>query len=248
MGLLQNKTAVITGARTGIGKETVRVFAENGADVIACMRTKDNEFDTFATEIMQQYGVKIECCYFDISDEEDIKRASKEILGKKIPIDILVNSAGVVGSQNLFHMTKMEEIKTVYNTNFFGLLCFTQYITRQMIRQKYGNVINIASMSGYYPWSPIAYSSSKAALINATEKLAIELIPFNIRVNAVAPSLTDTKMVGHISDALEEDYIENNIIKRKATPLEVANTILFLASDLSTYTTGETLKVRGGGR
>jgi len=251
--LLNNKNAVITGARTGIGKATVDLFAHNGANIWACIRKQDSKFEEYVKALSEKNNVWIEIIYMDLDDESKIKESTKEIIKSKKNIDILVNSAGIVGENRIFHMTNLKEMRRVFETNFFSSILLTQLITRVMCKQlkncpqKYSSIVNVSSVAGI-DGDPgqMEYSASKAAMINATKKLAIELGKDNIRVNSVAPGLTDTKMLNTMSDEMEQKTLKNVIMKRKAKPAEIANAIMFLASDMASYITGQTIRVDGG--
>lgn len=246
--LLSEKTALITGCSRGIGEGILREFAKNGADIFAHARKKSMEFENKCTELSEKYNVNIMPIYFDANNSEEIKVAMNEVKEKsKMNIDILVNNMGVVQSVKLFQMTSMQEMKDEFNVNFFAQMQIIQYISRMMMRKKGGSIINItacAGMDGNTGMLP--YVSSKAALIGATKRLAIELGQHNIRVNSVAPGLTDTDMVEQMSKQLEQEVMNHLIIKRKARREEIANAVAFLASDKSSYITGQILRVDGG--
>jgi len=169
--LLSKKNAVVTGCLRGIGKKTLETFAVQGANVWACAQHKDEEFEKFCAELAQRTGTWIKPVYFDLTDTDTIKAGLKSILSDKQPVDVLVNVAGFT-KDAIFHMTSMEQLKLIVEVNYFSQIFITQYITKLMVRQKSGSVINIASISGL-DGSPgqLAYSSSKAALIGATALL-----------------------------------------------------------------------------
>lgn len=245
--LLKDKNAVITGCNRGIGKEILRLFAENGASVWACVRKQNDEFDEFITRLSEQYHVKIMPVYFDISDEQQIKAGIKTIMSSKMPVDILVNNAGMVPESKLFQMTPISDMKKTFDINFFSQMLITQYISRIMSKMGRGSIVNMASIAGL-DGNPaqLEYVSSKAAIIGATKKLAIELGAYGIRVNAVAPGLTDTSMAGEMSKELMESTVNKTIMKRLGRPEEIASVVLFLASDLSSFMTGQTIRADGG--
>ena len=182
----------------------------------------------------------------DISDS--IKEGIKEIVKEKLSIDILVNAAGIVSPNRLFSMTKMEDIRRVMEVNFFSAIELTQLVCRSMLRQRNGSIVNIASIAAYgEDTSQMEYAASKAALVIATKKLARELGGAGIRVNAVAPGLTQTKMLDVLEDEAEAQIKKGLGLHRFGTPKEIAEVCLFLASDNSSYVTGGTIKVDGGG-
>ena len=186
--------------------------------------------------------------YFEATDSLQMKQAVKEIQGDtKGKVDILVNNMGTVNSVKLFQMTKMEEIREEFDVNFFAQIEFTQYISRLMVRNKKGSIINISSCAGLDGnTGMLQYVSSKAALIGATKRLAIELGNYNIRVNSIAPGLTETDMGNQMNEELEQQLLDHLIIKRKAKREEIANAVVFMASDLASYITGQIIRVDGG--
>jgi 3-oxoacyl-[acyl-carrier protein] reductase len=245
--LLQGKTAIVTGSNRGIGKAILETFAKNGAFVFAHARRETEEFLAFIKELEETYSVTIVPIYFDAKKEEEISKAVKEIVAFKKDIDILVNNLGVVESVSLFQMTPIQAIRDEFEVNFFSQLLFTQYISRLMVRKKKGSIINISSVAGIEGTTGmLSYVAGKGAMISATKRLAIELGSYNIRVNTVAPGLTDTDMGGMMNEQLEAETLNRLIFKRKAKPEEIANGVLFFASDLSEFVTGQVLRVDGG--
>ncbi len=245
--LLKNKNTVITGCNRGIGKEIVRVFAENGANIWACVRKESGTFSKYINNLEQKHSVSINPVYFDLSDEEQIKTGVKTIKETKEPVDILVNNAGAIFTA-LFQMTSMQKLKEMFEINYFSQMLLTQYISRIMMRQKSGSIINISSSAALEGnEGRTGYASAKAAMITSTKVLAKELAPYNIRVNAVAPGLTQTEMMTSSTpeDALKET-LNRICMKRVGQPEEIANSVLFLASDLSSYMTSQVLRVDGG--
>ncbi len=245
---LDGKSAIITGARSGIGLAVLQLFAKNGCNVWAIVHRDDNKFQAIIADLQSQYGVWIKPIYIDLGSSDSIKTGMKSILQEKLPVHILVNAAGIVSPSRLFTMTKMEDIRRVMEVNFFSLLELIQFTCKPMMRQRKGSIINIASIAAWgEDTSQLEYASSKAAVVIATKKLARELGGAGIRVNAVAPGLTQTKMI----DGIENDAItlmkKGLSYHRFGTPEEIAQVCLFLASDSSSFITGETIKVDGGG-
>lgn len=245
--LLKGKAAIITGSARGIGKQCLESFAEQGADVFACARKKTDEFEEFCQKLAEEKEVMIRTVYFDFMMEDEIKNAIKEIGSITKDIDILVNNAGMVGNINLFQMTPVRMMREEFEVNFFGPMLFTQYISKWMGRKKKGSIVNISSVAGLDGnTGTLQYVSSKAAVIAATKSLAIELGKAGIRVNSVAPGLTDTDMGNMMSDNLEQETLSHQIFARKAKTEEIASAVVFLASDMASFITGQTLRVDGG--
>lgn len=245
--LLKGKTAVITGSRRGIGLAMVKRFAAEGANIWACARKSDEKFEKQIREIAALHMVDISPLYFDLDNSEEIKIACRVLISTKKPIDILVNNAGL-SINLLLQMSTEENIKKQLSSNFIGPLVLSQYILKIMSRYNGGSIINIASIAGIDgPQGRVGYGGSKAALICATKVMAKEFAPKNIRVNAIAPGIIDTEMlVGNMPDSVVQESIEQTCLKRLGKPEEIANISLFLASDLSSYITGQVIRADGG--
>ena len=245
--LLDKKCAIITGSNRGIGKAILKKFAENGCDVIAHARKKTEEFEQCCHKISSENHIQVTPVYFDFNDSSGMKAAVQNILKTTKKVDILINNVGIVNNVKLFQMTSLQEMRDEFEINFFKQIEFTQYISRIMCRRKNGNIVNISSCAGLDGnTGMISYVSGKAALIGATKRLAIELGDYNIRVNAVAPGLTNTQMGNQMNQELENEMLQHLIIKRRAEPEEIADVVLFLASDMSSFITGQVLRVDGG--
>lgn len=245
---LNGKTAIITGCNRGIGLEILRLFAKEGANIYACIREPKEAFEKEIKEIENQQGVVIEPVYFDLSSEEQIKEGIASIIKRKIPIDILVNNAGVPFGAS-FQMTSSSKLKEVFQINYFAQIQIMQMISRVMVKQKKGSIINMASVGGIEAEPGyLAYGSSKAALIWATRCLAKEVGVSGIRVNAVAPGLTETNMGHFKSEEEQENVLKRTPLGRMALPEEIADMVLFLASDKAAYITGQVIQVDGGRR
>ena len=184
--------------------------------------------------------------FFDLSEEEAIKEGIKSIITEKKPIDIVVNNAGVAYG-GLLQMTTMETLKDVYQVNYFAPVQITQMVSRVMMKQRSGSIINVASVGGIEAEPGyLAYGSSKASLIWTTRMLANELGDYGIRVNAVAPGTTDTKMGHFKNEEALQNVLGRTSLGRMAKPEEIAEGVWFLASDASAYITGDVLKIDGG--
>ena len=245
--LLKDKVAVVTGCNRGIGKEIVRVFAENGANIWACVRKENQSFTKYVQNLEKKHSVIINPVYFDLNDEKQIKAGVQTIKNSKQPVNILVNNAGLIFTA-IFQMSSMEKLKEMFEINYFSQMLLTQYISRMMMRQESGSIINISSSAAIEGnEGRTGYASAKASMIASTKVLARELAPYNIRVNAVAPGLTQTEMMKSSTseDALQET-LNRICMRRVGQPEEIANSVLFLASDLSSYITSQVLRVDGG--
>jgi 3-oxoacyl-[acyl-carrier protein] reductase len=246
MRKLENKIALITGCNRGIGKAIVHLFAEEGASIVACARKETPELSEKYNRLKAQYGINIFPLYFDLSNDEEIKSAMKQLYSWKINVDILVNNAGIASWSSLA-MTKIDDIRNSFQINYFAPVLITQYISKLMSKTKKGMIINMCSVAGMgNTVGNSAYGASKAALILFTKTLAQELSFFNIRVNGIAPGIIDTEMVNVVNEVISNDMINHSAQKRRGLPVEVAQTALFLASDDSSYITGQIIRVDGG--
>ena len=244
--LLKNKTAIITGSNRGIGKAILEKFAQNGANVFAHARKQNVDFENLINELKLKYNVEITPVYFDLSNIEEIKSGIKYINSFKKPIDILVNNAGII-LYKLFLMSTVEDIQNQFDVNFKALFFLTQYVSKIMLRQGNGSIINFASRAAYGDIGNSVYGASKASVISFTKTLSEELAPKGIRVNAIAPGIIKTDMIASLSEEALEKNISQIHLRRLGDPYEVANAVLFLASDLSSYITGSVIRVDGGG-
>ncbi|MDA7713971.1 SDR family oxidoreductase [Candidatus Pelagibacter sp.] len=245
--LLKNKVAVVTGCNRGIGKKIVEVFSENGANIYACVRKFDKDFNKYIKDLSKKYQNTITPVEIDFSSNESVEEGAKNILDKKISIDILINNAGII-ENSLFQMTRIENLKKIFDINYFSITQFTQLILKGILKNKKGSIVYISSTSALdNNLGRNAYSSTKAAVISQAHTLSRELGRSNIRVNSIAPGLTDTDMMrDNTPDNVLKDVVSRISLKRIGDPSEIANVALFLSSDLSTYLTGQTIRVDGG--
>jgi len=245
--LLKNKTAVVTGCNRGIGKSILEHFAKYGANCIACVRNKTNEFEDFCQNLSSKNNVQINIVSFDLGDENEVLEGVKQILNIEKKIDILVNNAGILFN-SIFHMTSQKKLKEMFQINFFSQICLTQQISREMIKNKDGSIIFISSTSSERKdIGRFAYSSSKAAISSTTRVLAKEFGPHNVRVNAICPGLTKTEMADkNTRPDFLDDELKKISLKRIGKVHEIANVAVFLGSELSTYITGQNIIVDGG--
>ena len=245
--LLKDKIAVITGSNKGIGFEILRNFSENGASIFACARTIDKEFLSNINTITKKYSNTITPIELDLSNETQVKEAANKILNFDKPIDILVNNAGTIQT-SLFQMSSIKKLNEIFEINFFSQTIFTQFILKSMVKQKNGSIVYIsssASLDGNEGRS--SYAASKAAINAQAKVLSREIGGVNIRVNTIAPGLTNTDMMTkNTPENVIEETIEKVSLKRLGNPEEIAKTALYLASDLSSYVTGQIIRVDGG--
>ena len=246
MGLLNGKVCLVTGASRGIGAATVKRFVEEGATVYANVREPKN-LDSLYLEMSESsdFG-KVKALYFDVRDEAASKQAIMQIKKEQGRLDVLVNNAGVM-KDALIGMVSMNMMKEIFDTNVLGVANMLQLATKLMTRQKSGSIINLSSIVGVEGNAgQLAYSASKGAVTAMTKTAAKELAQYGIRVNAVAPGMIDTDMYRSIGPDRVDAQIQNIRFGRLGTPEEVADAIVFLASDMSRYITGDIIGVNGG--
>jgi len=244
--LMQGKTVLITGCRRGMGRVMVEVFAANGANIYAHAREADVLFCDEMAQIASRHDVQIWPLGFDMTDYDAMKQAVKRIMADKRPLDAVVNNAGIT-LNSLFQMTSEAQLRSQFEVNFFSVYLFTQYVAKLMTRHQRGSIINIASTAGE-DGNPgkSAYGASKAALIAMTKSIAAELGEKGIRANCIAPGITDTEMLLTMPAQVVEEAKNSADLRRAGQPAEIAEAALFLASDLSSYITGQTIRVDGG--
>ena len=244
---LKNQTAVITGASKGIGISLVEEFSKNNCNIWACARTKTNEFIDYCKKLEDENNTFVRPLFFDLNDYIEIKSSADHINKNSEKIDHLINNAGILNN-SLFQMTEIENFKSIFEVNFFSQIYLSQLIIKKMIKQKRGNIINISSTSSQdNDFGRSAYSSSKAALNSISKVMSKELSRFNIKVNVIAPGLVDTSLM---RDNTEKKYLDDTIsklnVKRIASPKEISKLALYLASDDSSYVSGEIIRIDGG--
>lgn len=244
--MLKGKNIILTGCNRGIGRAILYLLAKNGGNVWACCRTINQEFIAYTEELSSEFGVWIEPVVIDLTDEDLIEAAMQTVIGQKKAIDVLINNAGVTAT-SLLQQTTITEVKNVFQINYFANLYIVKKISKVMIRQKYGSIVNMASVAGIeHQPGRIAYGSSKASLIWMTQALAKELGPFNIRVNAVAPGAVYTQMIEEYSEDKIKKIRAETSLRRLGNVEEVAEVVVFLCSKNSSFITGQVIKVDGG--
>ncbi len=245
MRLLEGKTAVITGGSRGIGKGIAMRFAAEGAN-IAITNISDNEEFAAAVSEISALGVKAKGYVSDASVFVDAENVIDEIVKDFGSVDILVNNAGITRDTLLMRMTE-EQWDQVLTVNLKSVFNLTKAAIRPMMKQKNGSIINMSSVVGVSGNAGQAnYSASKAGIIGFTKSVAKELGSRNVRCNAIAPGFILTEMTSRLPEDVKSDWIAKIPLRRGGLPEDVANVALFLASDLSSYVTGQTISVCGG--
>ena len=243
--MLKNKNAVVTGATRGIGREIAFTLAENGANVAINYRTLNEDVERLIEEL-KSYGTNIVAVKCDISDEEEVKNfiaESKKQLGS---IDILINNAGITKDGLLMRM-KEKDFSDVLDVNLKGTFITTREAASIMMKQRHGKIINISSVVGVIGNAgQCNYAASKAGVIGFSKSVARELASRNITVNVVAPGFINTDTTGVLPEKVKESMLQGIPLKRIGEPKDIANAVLFLASDLSNYITGQVINVDGG--
>ncbi len=245
MKLLEGKTALITGAARGIGRAIALRFAEEGANVaFTDLAIDDNVRET--EKAIAAYGVKAKGYASNAAEFEDTHKVVEEIHKDFGRIDILVNNAGITRDGLMMRMSE-EQWDMVININLKSAFNFIHAVTPVMMRQKSGSIINMSSVVGVSGNAGQAnYSASKAGMIGLAKSMAKEVGSRNIRVNAIAPGFIITDMTGALSEDVRKKWEEQIPLRRGGKPEDVANTALFLASDLSSYVSGQVIHVCGG--
>jgi 3-oxoacyl-[acyl-carrier protein] reductase len=243
--MLKGKTALITGASKGIGLAVAELFAKEGADLILFSRNLE-ALDKVKNELQEKYQVTIRIFSVDVRKKNTIEAAFEELYSNKIFFDILVNNAGIMIDATL-QMVKDDIIQAIYETNVFGTIHCSQLSLKSFLRKRGGSIVNLSSIIGTNGNSgQTIYGSSKTAVIGFTKSLSKELAPLNIRVNALAPGFIDTDMTKGMDPKFYEKNIASIGMRKLGKPEDVAKAALFLASDLSSYVTGQIIGVDGG--
>lgn len=245
MKLLEGKTAIVTGAARGIGKAIALRFAQEGANIAFTDLNIDENAKATEKEI-EALGVKVKGYASNAANFEDTKKVVEEIVKDFGRVDILVNNAGITRDGLMMRMSE-EQWDMVINVNLKSAFNFIHAITPVMMRQKSGSIINMSSVVGVSGNAGQAnYSASKAGMIGLAKSMAKELGSRGIRVNAIAPGFIITEMTGQLSEEVRNEWAKQIPLRRGGTPEDVANTTLFLASDLSSYVSGQVIHVCGG--
>ncbi len=245
MKLLEGKTALITGASRGIGKAIARRFALEGCDIAITNIADDEEFKTTISEI-EAMGVKAKGYVSNAANFTDSQRVANEVVKDFTRIDILINNAGITRDTLLMRMTE-DQWDSVIAVNLKSVFNLTKAVLMTMVKQKSGSIINMSSVVGVSGNAGQSnYSASKAGIIGFTKSIAKEVGSRNIRCNSIAPGFILTEMTEKLPEDVKNEWANKIPLKRGGTPEDVANTALYLASDLSSYVTGQTIHVCGG--
>ncbi|RZT22976.1 3-oxoacyl-[acyl-carrier-protein] reductase [Fictibacillus sp. BK138] len=243
--MLKDKSVLITGASRGIGRAIALYFAKNGAKVAVNYSGNEAKANEVVEEIKANGGTAF-AIKADISSSEDVTNMVKSVIDEFGSLDVLVNNAGIT-RDNLLMRMKEEDWDAVINTNLKGVFLTTKAVTRQMMKQRNGRIINIASIVGVSGNAGQAnYVAAKAGVIGLTKTTAKELSSRGITVNAIAPGFIETDMTGKLEEGIKEDMLRNIPLARFGQPDDIAAAAAFLASDSSSYITGQTLHVDGG--
>jgi len=240
-----SKVALITGATRGIGKQIAITFAKEGYDIAINYRKENEELENTKKEI-ESYNVKCLAVQGDVSSFEDCERFVKEIIEQYGKIDVLVNNAGITKDMLLMRM-KQEDFEQVIDVNLVGTFNVTKNVINHMMKARSGRIINISSVVGISGNAgQTNYSASKAGIIGFTKSLAKEVASRNILVNAVAPGFIETAMTDVLKDEIKDEIAKTIPLKRMGNAQDVANVVKFLASEESSYITGQVINVDGG--
>ena len=245
MKLLEGKTAIVTGAARGIGKAVAIRFAQEGCNIAFTDLAIDENAEATEAEIAA-YGVKVKGYASNAAQFEDTHTVVNQIVSDFGRIDILVNNAGITRDGLMMRMSE-QQWDMVINVNLKSAFNFIHALAPVMVKQKSGSIINMSSVVGVHGNAGQAnYSASKAGMIGLAKSIARELGSRGIRANAIAPGFIITEMTHQLSEEVREEWAKQIPLKRGGTPEDVANAALFLASDLSSYITGQVVQVDGG--
>ena len=245
MGLLDGKVAIITGASRGIGKEIAREFIKQGATVAFTYLSSDEKAKALEAELASDGG-SIKGFKSNASEFDSAQKLADDVMAEFGQIDVLVNNAGITRDNLLMRMSE-EHWDEVMNTNLKSAFNLTKAVLRPMLKARKGSIINMSSVVGVSGNAGQSnYAASKAGMIGFTKSVAQELGSRNIRCNAIAPGFIETEMTAALDEKVVQGWRDSIPLKRGGTPLDVAHTTVFLASDMSAYVTGQTINVCGG--
>ena len=245
MKLLESKVAIVTGGSRGIGKAICQTFAENGCDVAFTYNNSKESAENLAKDL-KNIGINAKAYKSDASSYDDATQLVEDVINDFGKIDILVNNAGIKKDNLLMRMDK-EDFDSVINTNLSSVFNLTKASIRTFLKQRSGSIINISSVVGVKGNAGQSnYSASKAGIIGFSKSVALELGSRNIRSNVIAPGFIETDMTDSLSEDVINSWKESIPLKRGGKPSDVGNACVFLASDMSSYITGQVLHIDGG--
>ena len=245
MKLLESKVAIITGGSRGIGKSICETFAQNGCNIAFTYNNSKDSAEALAKELNSS-GIKAKAYKSDASSFDDATKLVEDVLNDFGKIDILVNNAGIKKDNLLMRMEK-SDFDSVINTNLSSVFNLTKASIKTFLKQRNGSIVNISSVVGVKGNAGQSnYSASKAGIIGFSKSIALELGSRNIRSNVIAPGFIETDMTDSLSEDVINSWKESIPLKRGGNPSDVGNACVFLASDLSSYITGQVLHVDGG--
>ena len=245
MKLLEGNTAIITGASRGIGSGIARAFAKNGANIAFTFSSSSGPAKLLENEL-KEYGVKVKSYQSDASKFDSAQKLISNVIEDFGQINTLVNNAGITKDNLLMRMTE-EDFDRVIEVNLKSVFNMTKAVQRTMLKQRSGSIINMSSVVGVKGNAgQTNYAASKAGIIGFSKSVALELGSRNIRCNVIAPGFIETEMTAKLDISTVEEWRKGIPLKRGGTPEDIANVCIFLASDLSSYVTGQTIHVDGG--
>ena len=245
MKLLENKTVLITGASRGIGNGIATVFAEHGANVVFTYSSSVDAANALETKL-QTMGVQAKGYQSNAADFTQAQELVENVLADFSTIDVLINNAGITKDNLLMRITE-EDFDKVIEVNLKSVFNLTKAVQRSMLKQRQGSIINMSSVVGVKGNAGQSnYAASKAGIIGFSKSVALELGSRNIRCNVIAPGFIETEMTAKLSEEVVAGWRSGIPLKRGGTPNDVANACVFLASDLSSYITGQVINVDGG--
>lgn len=245
MNLLKGKNVIITGGSRGIGRGIAEKFAEQGANIaFTCIKMSDSSLEL--TKNLEKIGVKAKAYESNAADFDAAIKLAEDVLNDFGSIDVLVNNAGITKDNLLMRMSE-EDFNDVMKINMNSVFNNTKAVLRQMLKQRSGSIINLSSVVGVKGNAGQSnYSASKAGIIGFSKSIALELGSRNIRSNVIAPGFIETDMTDSLPEDVIKSWKESIPLKRGGNPSDVGNACVFLASDLSSYITGQVLHVDGG--
>lgn len=245
MKLLENKTTLVTGATRGIGRGIAVEFAKQGSNVAFTYNSSVEAANELEKEL-ESFGIKAKGYQSNAANYDAAQQLATDVLKEFGTIDVLINNAGIT-KDNLLMRISEEDFDTVIEVNLKSVFNLTKAVIRPMMKQRAGSIINMSSVVGLKGNAGQAnYAASKAGILGFTKSVALELGSRNIRCNTIAPGFIETEMTGKLNEEVVQGWRDSIPLKRGGTPEDIANACVFLASDMSSYITGQTLSVDGG--